>query len=64
MKVVERTAFWTKARDNHLRAFYNDRIHVDPAILAYKLGVRGQNKVRRVVRRLCDLGLRKSARYP
>jgi hypothetical protein len=64
MKVVEKTAFWTRARDDHLRAFYNDRIHVDPAILAYRLGVAGQNKARRVVRRLCDLGLRKSVRYP
>jgi hypothetical protein len=63
MKVVEKTAFWTKARDNHLRAFYNDRVHVDPAILAYKLGVPGNNRAHRVVRRLCNLGLRKSARY-
>lgn len=64
MKVVEKTPFWNRARDDHLRAFYNDKIKVDPAILAYKLGIRGQNRARQVVRRLCDLGLRKSCRYP
>jgi hypothetical protein len=57
-RVVERTAFWTKERDDHLRAFYNDRVKVDPAILAYKLGVRGQNKIYTVQRRLLELGLR------
>ena len=58
------SAFWTKERDAHLRAWYNDRVHVDPAILAYKLRARGAGGARQVVKRLCALGLRKSSRYP
>ena len=53
--VPKKQQFWTRERDNHLRWFYNDKIKVDPAILAYKLGTRERN----VLRRLADLKLRK-----
>jgi hypothetical protein len=32
--VPKKQQFWTRERDNHLRSFYNDKIKVDPAILA------------------------------
>ncbi len=58
------SAFWTKARDAHLREFYNDKVKVDPALLAISVRVRGAGGARQVVKRLCALGLRKSSRYP
>jgi hypothetical protein len=62
LKPVLKSEFWTKAKDDHLRAFYNDQVHVDPAILAFDLRVSGG--ARRVVKRLLELGLRKSFPYP
>jgi hypothetical protein len=64
MKTLPEASFWTKTKDDHLRVFYNDLVKVDPAILAYELRVPGRNKARCVVRRLCELGLRKHCHYP
>jgi hypothetical protein len=52
--LVPKKSKWTKARDDHLRAFYNDQMKVCPAILAYKLGM----KEREVLNRLSFLKLR------
>jgi hypothetical protein len=51
----QKRTFWTKERDKHLMSFYNDQVKIDPAILAYKLGTRELD----VLRRLADLKLRK-----
>jgi len=54
---------WTKEQDKHLREFYNPRIHVSPAILAYKLKLRGGvSATRTVINRLKELGLRKGVK--
>jgi hypothetical protein len=45
---------WTNDRDAHLRAHYNDRIKVDPAQLALRLGLAEKT----VIIRLSQLGLR------
>jgi hypothetical protein len=63
MKPLLKSEFWTKAKDDHLRAFYNDRVKVDPAILALTLHAGGQG-TRRVINRLIELGLRKHCHYP
>jgi hypothetical protein len=53
--VVNRTKFWTKARDDYLRRNYDSaKMRVDPALLAWNLHTR----VDRVVNRLVVLGLR------
>ncbi len=44
-----------KARDAVLREFYNDKVHVEPAMIAMMVKRREQE----VINRLADLGLRK-----
>ena len=52
--VAQKSAFWTKARDAHLRSFYTDTLKIDPAILALFIGT---TEIR-VIKRLSELGLR------
>ena len=51
--VPKKSATWTPARDAFLRAHYNAKIHVEPAMLAMSLGLD-----ERVINRLSQLGLR------
>ena len=52
--VRTKSAFWTKARDDFLREYYNAKIKVEPAMLAMSLGLAEV----RVINRLAELGLR------
>jgi hypothetical protein len=52
--VPQKSAFWTKTRDAHLRSFYTDTVKVDPAIIAFFIGTTEL----RVIKRLSELGLR------
>lgn len=52
--MLMKSAFWTRQRDEILRAYYNDRVKVDPAMLALTIGC----IERRVINRLSELGLR------
>jgi hypothetical protein len=58
--VVERTKFWTKERDDFLRANYGEHMRVDPLLLAINLG----KPVQIVLARLSQLGLRSRTYRP
>ncbi len=57
--VQKKDTFFTRPRDDYLRRFYNDKVHVDPAMLAMTLGVTET----RVKNRLSQLGLRNKRRH-
>lgn len=51
----KKSSFWDKQKDDFLREWYNDRVRVDPKMLAMSLGT----QERKVTARLRELNLRK-----
>jgi hypothetical protein len=45
---------WNKDKENHVRQYYNDKVKISPAILAYKLKV----PLRTLVNKMRDLKIR------
>jgi hypothetical protein len=56
--VSKRSSFWNRERDAFLRTHYNERVKVDPAMLAMSLRMKSKAGTREVIRRLFDLKLR------
>ena len=50
---------WNEQKDSVLREFYNDRVHVDPVMLALGVGLNSRVAEPIINKRLRELGLRK-----